>query len=770
MSEPRKSRRRRQELEPLTYEEAANSPALTGLVSFLGLQPTDVAARAAARTAAVDGHHAANTASLPFPDTAAPKQPFADPGGLSTTGPYGPSESRGRLIELTAAGMEPDQNGSAFNAEHKAPVALSTRQAVVSTTTLEIHPLGLSTPDEYQKEPEGVSTSDQINPEGLSDIPSGTNSNSFNSNEIEVSTTTLEIHPLGLSTPDEYQKEPEGVSTPDQINPEGLSDIPSSTNSNSFNSNEIEGEHQNGDQYPEVVSIPGYISPEALSPPHVGQNLPVAASTPGQTSNGRTVPPQTSKAFSAPEPPGPKGDSTLGVGYIRPVGVSTSGFLPGVGRSAVYKASLAQDGHSLGEQAVYEVLWREGKADKPRMDTEDPWAARYVSLGYAEVAAKARINKKSAKLNLQRLIEKQAIEVTSEYIKETSSPRTYRVLSYREIVDRRRRAGMVWVVRNKAVTFVTPEGMPLGMDPLGPSTTGMDIPSRSNLGFTHTPGGLVPTAGVAHAATAPGVETPTHINREVFLDNSLGSKDTTTTTTFFSGFDLVVKAMSEVGYADHTAVVQLVEDCSAIVPDVTAEEICEFVQAKKSIVAGSSTIKNPIGFLLATVPKCFVGKTFLEHREQKRLHAEKLRLEAEAEAQRLETVAKQAVDLITESSFSEELKRRIRSEFIADPYRPLASYLSEDERAQAGRVWNAIRDRLQSLLNVQVFQTWFRPLKGFKYHDGTLKIVVPVREFMNLEERYSEQLNQAVDRARSEVAGLGALKRLQFFDGSEFRI
>ena len=555
---------------------------------------------------------------------------------------------------------------------------------------------------------------------------------------------------------------PVGVSTPAQ---ERIIPVVAST-SGSFPSpqdldNVLATPEPQEAQGPPTLGI-GYMRPVGLSTPAQEQVLPVVASIskPISPSDRVRVVPEPQEARSVP---------TLGVGYMRPVGVSTPGaFLPGVGRSAVYKASLAQDGHSLGEQAVYEVLWREGKPDKLRTEPEDLWAARYVSLGYAEVAAKARINKKSAKLNLQRLIEKQAIEVTSEYIKETSSPRTYRVLSYREIVDRRKRAGMVWVVRNKAVTFVTPDGIPLEISPLGTSTPGSDTPSGFSLGSAPRPGVLTPTPGIAHAATPPGVETPTHINREVFLGNSLERQNTTTT--LFPRFDLVAQAMSQIAYADHNAVTQLVEDCSGIVPDVTAEEICEFVQEKSNIVAGSSTIKNPIGFLLATVPKCFVGKTFLEHREQKRRHAEKLRLEAEAEAKRLETVAQQAVELTTEPSSPEELKARIRSEFIADPYRPLASYLSEDERAEAGRVWSAVRDRLQSLVNVQVFQTWFRPLKGFRYRDGTLKVVVPVAEFMNIDRRYPDQLNQAVARAREEVEGLAELNQLQFFDGSDFRV
>ena len=793
MSEPRKSRRRRQELEPLTYEEAASAPALTGLVSFLGLQPSDVAARQAARTAVLEQAER-DSSSLPSSNSPSTIQRPLAPVGESTTGPNGSVEGRGRLIELTSAGKKPDHNGSAFNGVDVYRILDPASTESVSTG-VEIPPVGSSTTGDYQIPPVGASTPDQIPPVGLSGIPTTEESNSFDNNQIDVPPTGIDHVPVALSTTG--QKAPLVTSTPavEQIVPVVASTSGPISSPLDLDNVSAAPETQEdwGGPTPEVE----YVRPVGVSTPAQEQVLPVVASTSGPISSpldldNVSAAPETQEARGAPtvgvEYVRPVGVSTpaqeqvlpvvastsrsiptVGVGYMRPVGVSTPGaFMPGVGRSAVYKASLAQDGHSLGEQAVYEVLWREGKPDKLRTEPEDLWAARYVSLGYAEVAAKARINKKSAKLNLQRLIEKQAIEVTSEYIKETSCPRTYRVLSYREIVDRRRRAGMVWVVRNKAVTFVTPDGIPLEISPLGTSTLGSDTPSGFTLGSAPRPGVLTPTPGIAHAATAPGVETPTHINREVFLENSLERQNTTTTT--FPRFDLVAQAMSQVAYADHNAVTQLVEDCSGIVPDVTAEEICEFVQEKSNIVAASSTIKNPIGFLLATVPKCFVGKTFLEHREQKRIHAEKLQLEAQAEAKRLETVAQQAVELITEPSSPEELKVRIRSEFIADPYSPLASYLSEDERAEAGRVWSAVRDRLQSLVNVQVFQTWFRPLKGFRYREGTLKVVVPVGEFMNLDKRYPDELNQAVARVREEVEGLAELNRLQFFDGSDFRV
>ena len=449
-----------------------------------------------------------------------------------------------------------------------------------------------------------------------------------------------------------------------------------------------------------------------------------------------------------------------------------------VRKKIVRKCVRAQDGHSHIEQEVYATLWRYGKEDPNNVDT------RLSNVGHTLIARESRVHERNVTLIVNRLIQKLAIDVAQHEVSDKRIARTYRVFSYAEILRRRKLARLEWVVRGRGVEFVDPTtGEPLFQTPdrskrkvtasaALPTSDGVRssdsdrLTARAGDGFTSgETGALTPSPTPGVRPSLRGITT-----EESFKKQGLRSTTKATSTSLFPRFDLVVKAMSQLAYADHDAVVQLVEDCSAIVPDVTAEEICEFIQEKSNIVAGSSTIKNPIGFLLATVPKCFVGETFLEHREQKRLHAEKLRLEAEAEAKRLEAVARQAVDLITEPSSPEELKVRIRSEFIADPYRPLASYLSEEERAEAGRVWNAVRDRLQSLLNIQAFQTWFRPLKGFRYREGTLKLVVPVRAFMNLEERYRDELNKAVERARHEVEGLAGLKRLQFFDGSEFRV
>jgi hypothetical protein len=63
---------------------------------------------------------------------------------------------------------------------------------------------------------------------------------------------------------------------------------------------------------------------------------------------------------------------------------------------------------------------------------------------------------KNCKINTQRLIRKLALEVLSPYNTPESIGTTYRVYSDSAILQRRRDAGLEWVVRSRGVEFVNP--------------------------------------------------------------------------------------------------------------------------------------------------------------------------------------------------------------------------------------------------------------------------------------------------------------------------
>jgi len=67
-----------------------------------------------------------------------------------------------------------------------------------------------------------------------------------------------------------------------------------------------------------------------------------------------------------------------------------------------------------------------------------------------------RMTPKNCKINTQRLIRKLALEVLSPYNTPESIGTTYRIFSDQAILQRRRDAGLEWVVRSRGVEFVNP--------------------------------------------------------------------------------------------------------------------------------------------------------------------------------------------------------------------------------------------------------------------------------------------------------------------------
>ena len=119
----------------------------------------------------------------------------------------------------------------------------------------------------------------------------------------------------------------------------------------------------------------------------------------------------------------------------------------------IRKCVLAQDAHSQGEDALFSAMWNTAKPDPA-----DPSGSRMVRIGYAELAQKSRMHRSNVRINIAGLRAKLAIEVLDEHDSRDVTPRTYRLYSFKEILERRRAAGLEYVIRKKSVVFVTETG------------------------------------------------------------------------------------------------------------------------------------------------------------------------------------------------------------------------------------------------------------------------------------------------------------------------
>jgi hypothetical protein len=71
--------------------------------------------------------------------------------------------------------------------------------------------------------------------------------------------------------------------------------------------------------------------------------------------------------------------------------------------------------------------------------------------------------------------------------------------------------------------------------------------------------------------------------------------------------------------ADDDVARELIRRCRKVEPTASDEEIWHFIQLKSS----RRGIKNPLGFLLTAVPKCFKGESLRQHRQEVQANNEK---------------------------------------------------------------------------------------------------------------------------------------------------
>jgi hypothetical protein len=184
---------------------------------------------------------------------------------------------------------------------------------------------------------------------------------------------------------------------------------------------------------PESESPPGVVSdPDPYATPHIEPD-PVVVTDPGFNSSSEGLIRADPGVVSTPQ-------------SLAPEVVS----IPAVPshRLRIRRCAATHDGHSLGEEVLYQSLWKAASPESAE--------TRTIVIGWRGMSQLCRMTPKNCKINTQRLIRKLALEVLSPYNTPESIGTTYRVYSDQAIFERRRAAGFEWVVRSRGVEFVSP--------------------------------------------------------------------------------------------------------------------------------------------------------------------------------------------------------------------------------------------------------------------------------------------------------------------------
>lgn len=254
---------------------------------------------------------------------------------------------------------------------------------------------------------------------------------------------------------------------------------------------------------------------------------------------------------------------------------------------------LAQDGHSLGEAALYQMLW-----SRAVPETDE---TRVISAGWRTMRRFCGMTDKNCKRNTTGLINKFSIELIGAEDVHRRTGRTYRVYSYASILKRRRAAGLQWVSRDKSRRFVQENGSPLDHSALkicqvDDSTTVVD-PSAGNpttVAYTTT-GTMVDMTPGTGVATTPPLGSLLGIQER---NKSSSSKDVL----------LIIEALAQEAFVtDEQAALQLLQTCQNLCPDATADEVVGIIREKGAVMQARRDVRNPIGFLLTSVASVFQG-------------------------------------------------------------------------------------------------------------------------------------------------------------------
>lgn len=180
------------------------------------------------------------------------------------------------------------------------------------------------------------------------------------------------------------------------------------------------------DSAPEIETIPEVKLPPEIEATPGAETVPVGETDPGVET--------TPVVVYKPQLP-------------RPAPSTGPTFTPQPRKPRIQACSNVRDGHSLGEDALYQALW-----DAAEGDQND----RTLTIGWRGMAKIARLTPKNSKINTSRLIEKLALEVISAESPAESIGRTYRIFGETALMERRAQAGLTHVVRTRGVQFVDP--------------------------------------------------------------------------------------------------------------------------------------------------------------------------------------------------------------------------------------------------------------------------------------------------------------------------
>ena len=276
-----------------------------------------------------------------------------------------------------------------------------------------------------------------------------------------------------------------------------------------------------------------------------------------------------------------------------------------VSEARVKRIRLAQDVINSAEENVYDTLW-----NSKLIQANERESCRIVQAGYDSLVKRTRLARKTIQRIIAKLLEKDfiAIETRADIYERTST--VYRVFSYKAVLEKHIGKGRTHVAKmGPGFSYVRLLDEPT-RDFAGNQTASLDMTTVSTSIMPTVVYGDMATVVPQTTATMVKIDRPTVVNMASYLLDT-DNLDSTSSSR-------VQMALSSYGLADDDVAQFLFNSCRQQAPDCTVEEIIHFIEEKGTLMERKrERVYNPVGFLVAAVPKCFSTETLSAYRRQK---------------------------------------------------------------------------------------------------------------------------------------------------------
>ena len=283
-----------------------------------------------------------------------------------------------------------------------------------------------------------------------------------------------------------------------------------------------------------------------------------------------------------------------------------------VSEARVKKIRLAQDVINSAEESVYDTLW-----NAKLIGTDERDASRLVQAGYDYLVKRTRLSRKTIQRIVAKLLEKDFITVNTRADIYQRSATVYRVFSYKAVLERHTKKGRTYVAKmGPGFSYARPldpssDGSETLLDEVDMTTVAV---SESAIVVNDNMATVVNPAIVASQTTVTVAKNdrPTVVKMSShLLDTKVLGKGAS------SSYPAVRAALASYGQVDDDVPGQLMAACRSYAGECTEDEVVHFIHEKGSHVQRKeSRVRNPLGFLLTAVPKCFSSDSLGEYRAQ----------------------------------------------------------------------------------------------------------------------------------------------------------